>query len=373
VNATIRAALAALLLVALAGCGSAKPKLEPLPALTGPSAGRVLWRGSVGAAREFEFFPMVVGESVIASGSDGSIVRLELATGRELWRANAGNRIAAGVGGSAKLVVVGTLDGEVIALSEDGKPAWKARVTSEIVGPPLVTNELVVVRTADSRVFGLSAQDGKRRWVYQRAAPALVVRSSMGAVAAGGTVYAGFPGGKLVALAANNGGLRWEGTVSLPKGTTELERVSDVVGAPWLAEREVCAVAFQGRAACFDNNTGSPLWTKDLSSTSGLAGDARVVFVSEAKGAVVALDRSTGNSLWRQDKLAGRTLSAPLAVDQTIVVGDGQGLVHLLARETGAFVGRISTDGTPIAAPPVRIPGGFLVQTRGGALYAVSL
>jgi outer membrane protein assembly factor BamB len=48
----------------------------------------------------------------------------------------------------------------------------------------------------------------------------------------GGFVFAGFSGGKFVALALTNGGLRWEGTVSVPKGTTGAERVTDVIGLP---------------------------------------------------------------------------------------------------------------------------------------------
>jgi hypothetical protein len=45
-------------------------------------------------------------------------------------------------------------------------------------------------------------------------------------------LYAGFPGGKLVALDATNGAQLWETTVALPRGATELERVADVMGNP---------------------------------------------------------------------------------------------------------------------------------------------
>jgi outer membrane protein assembly factor BamB len=237
----------------------------------------------------------------------------------------------------------------------------------------LIANDLVVVRSSDTRVFALNADDGKRRWLYQRAAPSLVVRANVGAVVANNLIYTGFPGGKLVALNSGNGGIRWEGTVSLPKGSTELERVSDVVGFPWLAEREVCAVAFQGRAACFDSSTGGALWSKEISSASGLGGDPRLIYVSEAKGAVSALERSTGNTVWRQDKLGGRTLSSPLSISQHIVVGDNSGNVHFLARDGGAFVGRFTTDGSAIVSPPTRTPNGFVVQTRSGMLYAYSI
>ena len=94
------------------------------------------------------------------------------------------------------------------------------------------------------------------------------------------------------------------------------------------------------------------------------------VYVSEDAGAVTAFNRS-GASLWRQDKLAGREPSAPLALGPEIVVGDVEGYVHWLAREDGAFVARQATDGSPIRAAPVPIAGGFLVQTSKGGLYAL--
>jgi outer membrane protein assembly factor BamB len=357
--------------IALSGCGSNKPKIPALPELKAATPIRALWRTSVGRAEDGAFVPAIVGDSIYVAGADGGLAKLDAATGREQWRVRPLRGASAGVGANANIVVYGSARGEVVAMNAtDGKTLWQSRVSSEVQGAPLVLDDLVIARSGDARLFALDARDGKRRWLFQRTAPALTVRAPAVPVGQGGLVYAGFAGGKLAALATGNGGLRWEATVSNPKGATELERVSDVVGAPWLSEREICAVSFQGRAACFDTNTGTSLWAKDLSSRSGLSGDARLLFVSDDKGGVSALDRSTGASLWRQDQLVGRVLSAPLAVGGRIVVGDNQGYVHVLARDTGALVGRESVDGGPITAQPIAIPGGFLVQTSRGGLAA---
>lgn len=342
----------------------------PLAPIASPIAVRTLWQASVGDGGHAAFSPAVAAGSVFAAGGDGTVARIDERTGRQLWRVDVGSRLSGGVGTDGTLVVVGSAEGEVIALEASGQVRWRARVSSEVLAPPEVAGDLVVVRSADSRVFGFDARDGRRRWVYQRQTPSLAVRSPSGLAVSGGHVFAGFPGGKLVALAQSNGGLRWEGTVSLPRGTTELERMSDVSGRPWVGERNACAVAHQGRAACFDLANGTVLWAREISSSAGLAVDARYVFVSEDRGAVSALDRTTGTSVWRQDKLQYRRLSAPLPLAQEVVVGDVEGYLHLLSREDGAFAGRVATDGTPIRGAPVRIEGGFVVQTRGGGLYA---
>jgi outer membrane protein assembly factor BamB len=378
-----RVICAALLGLMLAGCGSMNPinwftrkdppKPAPLAEIANPIPQRVLWQVKVGDAPSSGFAPIVAQGSVYAAAKDGTVVRVDERTGRELWRIKLDSVLSAGVGTDGKLVSVGTVEGEVITLDANGRVMWRARVSSEVLAPPAIAGELVIVRSADSRLFAFDALDGKRRWVYQRAAASLTVRSAAGVAVRSGHAFTGFSGGKLVAVTLNNGALRWEGTVALPKGTTELERVADVVGIPWLADREACAVAFQGRAACFDLNSGNPIWAREMSSSSGLTVDGRYVFVSEDRGAVSALDRATGKSLWQRDRLENRHVSAPLSLGKEIAVGDVQGFVHLLARDTGAFVSRQATDGSPIYSAPIAIGDGYVVQTSGGNLYAIAL
>jgi outer membrane protein assembly factor BamB len=124
--------------------------------------------------------------------------------------------------------------------------------------------------------------------------------------------------------------------------------------------------------ACFDAHNGNQLWARDISSVTGASADARYAYVSDDRGAVHALDRSNGRSLWKQERLAYRELSQPLPLDAQVAVGDLQGYVHLLSRETGAFVARIATDGSAVRAAPLRLPEGFLVQTQDGGLFALA-
>jgi len=124
---------------------------------------------------------------------------------------------------------------------------------------------------------------------------------------------------------------------------------------------------------CFDVRNGNPIWTREISSITGVSLDARYAYVSDDRGAVDAFDRSNGRSVWKQDKLANRQTSLPLPIGAEIAVGDLEGYVHFLARDSGAFVARFATDGGPIRAAPIKLPFGILVQTLNGRLYALSL
>ncbi|HVQ24302.1 MAG TPA: PQQ-binding-like beta-propeller repeat protein, partial [Planctomycetota bacterium] len=241
-EAACAAAVAAL---AVTACSSSSgPKPASLQPLEKAQEVRVVWSTSVGSADRFVFFPAPVGDSVFAAARDGTVVRIDAAKGTERWRVTLERPLSAGVGASERSAVVATEEGEVFALeAADGKQRWRARVSSEVLAPPTIGNGLVLVRSVDNRIFAFGEDDGKRRWVYQRAPASLIVRSPSGITIVGDTAYAGFSGGRLAALALANGGVRWESTVALPKGATELERVTDVVGEPVVQGREVCAAA----------------------------------------------------------------------------------------------------------------------------------
>ena len=381
-----RALTAGVLLVALTGCqtvgnlwndifssGSKKNLPAALVQFNPGFDVKLRASTSVGSAAASIFTPALTKEALFAVGADGKIARFDSDTLKEKWRIDAGNNITGGVGAADNLVVVGTAKGDVSAYDFNGKTLWQAKVSSEVLSAPQIADGVVLVRSGDGRIFALSASDGKRKWFYQRATPALTIRNYAGVLTDKNAVFAGFGGGKLVALDLQTGGLGWEASVALPRGVSELERIADVTSNPVSDGRIVCAVAFQGRVACFEPQSGNLIWARDISSIAGMAMDTRNVYVSDVNGTVHALDKSTGGSVWKQEKLAYRELSAPLVYRGYVVVADLQGHVHFLSREDGAFAARIATDGSPIRVQPVPLADGILVQSKKGGLFVLGV
>lgn len=390
----LRAALAALGALALAACSSTPswnpstwslpaPNLDwitgrgaagkpgPLPSLTPSANASIAWQASVGRARP-GLAPAVTEAAVYAAASDGTLARFDPASGRQVWRIAAGKPLAAGPGADATLVAVGTDKGDVLAFDPDGKPLWTATISSEVLSPPLVAEGNVIVVSGDGRIFGLASSDGKTKWVHQRTNPPLTVRNVAGGVASRGGAFLGLPGGRLLAMDVQTGTVGWDGTVATPKGATELERIADVTSRPMVEEKQACAVAFQGRIACFEIVRGGLLWTRDLSSLAGIAADASTYYVVDAAGAVHALDKSTGASLWKQDVLAERRLRAAQVAGEHLAVLDIEGYVHLLARATGTYVGRLATDGSAPTGQPYAVGDRIVFLSANGTLYAVT-
>jgi outer membrane protein assembly factor BamB len=344
----------------------------PLTPITATATPRAAWTAAAGKSMGFGFLPVAEEGRVFAAAADGTVTILEEDSGRLLSRIDTKKRLSGGIEVGDGRIVVGTLKGEVIALDTSGKTQWTTSVAGEVIAPAAVSKKIVVVRTADGRIFGLNADDGKRKWVFQRPTPALLLRSEAGVIAIGGDVVAGYPNGKLIALDIDDGKLTWEVTVSLPRGATELERIADIAGLPLIDGPNVCASAFQGKLACFEVQTRNMLWARDLSSARALVSDAKNIYVVDDVGAMHALDKNTGASVWTQAKLKYRKLSSPALLDGKVVVGDGYGFVHVLSPDNGELIGRLPLDGTQVMSlAPAR--GALIAQTAGGAVVSVRM
>jgi outer membrane protein assembly factor BamB len=364
-----------LLPLMLAGCASKPAGKEPaeLRSFKESASFDVRWKRNVGDIASAGLQPAVTRDGVYAANADGELFRLDPVSGKKVWKLDTGFKISAAVGAGEGLVIVGGLKSELAAFDEDGSLRWFTKVTSEVLSAPQIVDGMVVVRTSDGRISALSVQDGKRQWLYERATPTLIVRNHAGVMIRRGVVYAGFAAGKLAAINLSNGALVWESAVSQPRGNTELERISDITSLPVADAESVCAVAFQGRLACFDSKQGAMLWSRDVSSDKGLALTLKNLYATDADGTVVAMDKTNGSTLWKNDQLFMRGVSAPYILDKFVVVGDSDGYLHALSREDGSLAARIKTDGSPILFAPVQLGKGLLLQTRDGGIYSVEL
>jgi len=329
------------------------------------------WSNSVGKSNGYLFQPAVVGNAVYAAGYNGTVSKIDATNGQTVWHIKLSGYLSAGVGSDGNLTAVGGPQGQIYVLGQDGKLLWQASADGGISSPPLVGNGYVVVRTIDGRVIAFKADTGEQKWTYRSRTLPLNLRTTLGMVFVGhNAVLVGLPGGSLVALNVATGDTFWQTAVSYPTGVTEMERINDVAGSPVLVGRGVCAVTYQGRIGCFDVQSGQAIWSQDFSSYGGLAQDGQILVSADDFSIVNAYEATTGKKLWTNEKLRSRSLTAPLLVGDTVVVGDYQGYVHFLSRETGQFVARVKTNRKGITAPPVLAANLVVVQTNSGDIYA---
>jgi outer membrane protein assembly factor BamB len=333
---------------------------------------RTAWRVNVGNAKGAPLQPAVLDNAIYAAGAGGALVRVAPATGEVVWRVDTDAQLTAGVGSDGFVVAVGTAKGELLTFGADGKPGWRAQLSSDVLTTPLVGRGVVVVRSTDQRITAFESDSGKRRWSFSRTPPPLTLRTTSDMAFIGDNVLVGLPGGRLVALSLTNGAVRWEAVVAEPRGSTEVERLADVIGTLAVGGRDVCAAAFQGRLTCVDNANGNLRWARDLAAGAGVTMDDKHVYAVDSGGAVVAHARDSGASVWRNATLANREPSNPLALPSSVLVGDFKGYVHFLRPDSGEFAARVAL-GDAITAPPRAWANGAIVQTQGGTLAFLSV
>lgn len=350
----------------LAACAADKPKPAPLETYEPKIAGRQVWQTRIGplgfplvpAARDGLFF--------VASG-DGAVAAIDADTGALVWEAQAGARIAAGVGSDGRFTSVVTRDNEVVTF-DAGREVWRKRVPSSVVTPPLVAGERVFVMSVDRAVHAFDAIDGRRLWLLQRPGDALTLAQSGVLAVHRDTLLVG-QGPRLAGVDPLRGSVRWEVPMATPRGSNEVERLADLVGPVVRTGDRFCMRAFQSAVACADAAKGALVWSRNVGGANAVAGDAERIVGADASDRITAWRADTGDVIWSQEKLLNRGLSGGVAIGPVVVFGDLEGWVHFVSAATGEQQLRLPTDGKAIVGTPVLMGNTLLVSTAEGGLF----
>lgn len=362
-----QAVLGACVLAMVAGCAADKPKPAELKPLKAEIAGREVWRQNVGGV-SFPLAVAVKADRFHVAGDDGSVVALEAATGKPVWSANVGSKIAAGVGSDGRFVSVVTRNNDLVTL-EGGSERWRAKLDAEVVTAPLVAGERVFVLGVDRVVHAFDALDGRKLWTLKRPGDALLLKQAGVLTAWRDTLLVG-QGARLLGVDPLKGSVRWDVAVTSPRGTNEVERLADLIGPAARFGNSYCVRAFQNAVGCVDADRAALKWSQNGGGLQAVGGDADVVVGADASDRVTARKRAGGEIAWTSDLLLNRSLSGPVVAGPTVVFGDFEGQVHFLDRDSGKPLLRLPTDGSAVVGTPVLSGATMLVVTAKGGLFA---
>lgn len=367
IAATVAAALAG-----LAACSSTdKPAPTPLQALPDSATVKPLWSARLGDDVA-SVLRMAVADGLVVTVNDGGDMSArELLTGRERWHGRVDGSISAGVGSDGRYAAVVTKSNELVVL-DSGMPKWRAQLNTKVVTSPLVAGERVFVQGVDRAVVAFDVIDGRKLWVYQRPSDPLALSQPGVLQPVRNTLWVGV-GPRLLALDPVRGTVKQDAIVASPRGGNEVERLADLVGPAARLGDVLCVRSFQTAVGCMDTAQSGVTWSKTQAGTQGLAMDDELVYGADGNDRVVAWRRASGEIAWRAESLLYRSLTAPAVVSGKVAVGDFEGYVHLLSRQDGHALARLSTDGSSLASPMVVVGSNLLVLTRDGGLFAFNV
>lgn len=235
------------------------------------------------------------------------------------------------------------------------------------MSPSLIQSGRVITIANDGTVFAHDAVTGQQVWAYKlpnvqfslRGQPAPVRLDERTVVVASANAY-------VYALDVISGVPRFQRRVAVSDGRSDIQRLIDVVGDPVVAGQYLVTTSFQGQVTTTDLTTQRVVWSEDASSTNSAEVSGDKVFVSTADGKLKAYNLATGELLWQNEELLNRQLSNPVMLGQNLVVGDLDGVIHLIDPNTGKLIGRAKTSGE-VRSLRV-IDNQLYVATRKGAL-----
>lgn len=354
-----------------------------------------LWKVSVGKGLGRKYLrmrPAIIADQIFAADGYGRIEAFDRFTGKRTWRTQLDAKsggflsgfnvldrtdpsfVSGGVGAGGGKVFIGTTSGELIALSaSDGSIVWRQEVDSEVLSPAVTGEGLVFVQTIDGSLMALELETGEVRWELDNQVPILTLRGTATPVYEAGVVYAGFASGAVVAVRAENGEPIWSHLVALPEGRSELERMVDVDATPLLDGPMLYAVAYQGNLRGVRRQDGNPLWEIPMSSFLDLDKGYGQVYVVDENDSIIAVDTRTAEESWRQDALARRKLSAPVAFSNYLAVTDDEGYIHILAQSDGRLLGRRKLDGKGVRSRMIYADGTLYAFGNSGSLQALEI
>jgi outer membrane protein assembly factor BamB len=241
--------------------------------------------------------------------------------------------------------------------------------TPEMVWPGLnAVGDAVYVTSPDGRLKALEAASGKLRWEFPdpeiKDSPGLHATPVVtdGLLLIGSYVYNG--ANRLYALDSNSGQEKWSVAVGGP-----------IVGSAAIGNGKVFVGASDNRLYCFETATGNPCWTSPFTavhwiwSSPLLAGER--VFMATMDHNLYCVDAAKGTPCWETPyKAVGALAGTPALADDTIYMGDFGGTVYAVSAATGQQKWAFEA-GNWVWGGPVVAEGTVFFGTLEGKVYAL--
>jgi outer membrane protein assembly factor BamB len=377
---TLKAILiGAVLLSGLAACSSDKEKVvaKPLAAVQNPATLKTVWRGHTGDGNgksSINYTPVLADGQLYTVSENGTMAVYNAENGRVLWQKKAGKLLSSGPAVGDGKLFVNDNQGELLAFNaSDGSKLFTANLPNRSFAAPAYSNGIVITKTIDEQMLAFNSNDGSQIWSYEGNVPNMILQGGSSPVINEGIVIQGSADGKVTLVTLDKGQLLWQRAAAQPNGISDIARMVDIDANPLISNNVIYVGSYQGSLIAMDKFKATTIWEHRLSTRSGLALSASALFVTDTRGRVWAFDPVTGKVLWRQNKLVGRTLTAPVISGDNIVVADTLGDVHWLSQSDGHFIARVQMDKNGIISNPVADGNTVFVMSNKGAVAAYNL
>lgn len=303
--------------------------------------------------------PLLYKDWVIqANGVDG-IGAYHHLTGAEIWKVSISNGAEASAALINDRIFIGAGDGQFYSIDADtGKVVWTFPTRIETLSEPLLHEGVLYVLTGNNSLYALDASSGRQLWLYTRQdTSSLSIRGGSKPAIRNGTLYVGFSDGAIVALLAQNGGVKWE------KQLNRNKKFRDLDTDPLVEGDFLYALGYDDRMYCLRAATGEQVWVSPVGGYGAILSYQDRLFYAGSNGEFLAVNKETGQKLWAFPLKEGIATSATL-FKGLVIFGESQGALRIVDASNGKLISSFS-PGRGIFSPPT-------VSEKSNMVYFIS-
>jgi outer membrane protein assembly factor BamB len=196
-----------------------------------------------------------------------------------------------------KIVLVDAYGQILLVDSSDGNKIWEKKIEFPILSPPLIYRNQILFISSDNRLFSLSLETGDVEWSFQTVAEdkkSLITASPIGFE---NIIIAPFSNGELVAFDNDTGRPLWSENVSKISLLSNFD-IKDISASPVLSSNTIFSVSTNGKLISTNAINGKRNWAIDLSGYRTPTISGGQVYVIDEDGKLICLNKNTGEVFW---------------------------------------------------------------------------
>ena len=232
--------------------------------------------------------PFIYEGIVYAGHNDGKMLAYELATGRDIWKAEDKSAYHAGPVIFKDQIIYGTVQGRVYSRQYlTGKPKYVVDLGASVETEGVLYRGKILFHLRNHQLFCLDAETGKILWAYKRSVPyQTTIQRASRPLVVDNKIFIGFADGYVAAFGIEDGVLLWEN--KLVSGN----KFVDIDATPVMKDGKLFVASLTGPIAILEPNSGNLLRTLDyIASRSPLVRDEQVL-IGTTDGELVLLDKT---------------------------------------------------------------------------------
>ena len=329
--------------------------------------------------------PVIVDQTMFALDARSNLSAIKLGSTNPVWKKTlvpSGEETEGSVGGGLAFdqgtLYATTAYGYVFALNpENGGVYWWKRIGIPVRGAPVVSGGRIFLLSIDNKLHVLNHADGSILWQHQGIEEKAGLLGTASVAVSKNMVIVPYSSGELYAMRVENGRVVWSDSLIYQGRLGADAPLSDIDASPVIADNRVYAGSNSGRLVAIDLRTGSPLWEKEIatSTTSWVAGN--YLFVVTTGNDLICLQRINGKIHWitslpkfldPKDRKTPIVWTRPVLAGDRLIIANNHGEVRAISPYSGEILGSISVNGGVRVSPIIARGTVYLLTAEAEAI-----